>query len=401
MAAVPTPAQRLGLRATALAQEASLAVLVRGALGPLPAPRRPLPAAGEGLGGLWRALSALPLGGRSESGFESTSRVVKHDAWRKHADQVSGLAGRGPTPAGWEEIDGEPMGGGRAPLHALFRPPAAGRPIVLLIHGLYDSKRSRYVLLAADALARSGCGVLLPDMRWHGCLLSPDWLPALGLEESLDLLRWARWAGGRHPGHAAGLLGFSLGALSVIHAAGRAEAAETLTAGAVAVSPPVVLDRTARTLDAEPRFADVGLNAFILKLFQRFLRLRLAQLGITGDLERPFAHFVDWLAPRLSGVAAGLTGERLLDLADPGPALAACHVPLLLVAARNDPIFSELTAAELARRVKANPYVHLVETPGGGHVGHLGTYPAWMAEVLHLFFGTTPRLLPRPDPLPM
>jgi predicted alpha/beta-fold hydrolase len=247
------------------------------------------------------------------------------------------------------------------------------------------------VRLAAGALAGAGCGVVVPDMRWHGELLAPEWLPTLGREEARDLLAWARWAAARHPGHPVGLLGFSLGALAAIHAAGAAEAAAALPAGGIAVSPPVALDRTARVLDTDPRLADLGLNAFIFELFQRFLRLRMAALGIRDGLERPFARFLDWLAERLPGLPLGAGGQRLVDLADPGPALAACRVPLLLLAARNDPIFTELTAAELARRAQANPCVHLLETPGGGHIGQLGTYPAWTAEVLHRFFATTAR----------
>ncbi len=387
MAPTLTSTQRLRLLLTALGQEAALAAVVRGALAPLPAPRAAPPPAEEGVAALWRALDALPLGGRRESGFASTARVVKRDAWRKHADQFPGLAGRGATPAGWEEIDGARAGPDRAPLHALVRPPAPGRPIVLLVHGLYDSKRSRYLWIAAEALGRSGCGLVLPDMRWHGRLLSGDWLPTLGLAESLDLLCWARWAADRHPGHAVGCLGFSLGTLAVLHALAREEAAETLRAGGIAVSPPVVLERTARVLDAKPRIAAAGLDAFILDLFRRFLRWRMADLGAPDDPERPFARFLEWLSERLPEPPGGHGGGGVLALADPRPAIAASRRPLLLIASHDDPICSLPTAAERAELARGNPLVRLLATPGGGHIGHLGAYPAWMAEVLHLFFG--------------
>lgn len=392
MPAAPSPIQRLRLHLGALLQEAGLAALVRGTLRPLPEPRRPRPPAGGGLAGLWRALSDLPLDARDESGFTSTARVVKGDAWRKQADQVPELAGRGPLPPGWELVDGEPMGAGRAPLHALLHPPAPGRPIVVVVHGLYDSKQSRYVRLAAEALVGGGCGVVVPDMRWHGCLLSREWLPALGREESLDLLAWARWIGRRHRGHPVGLLGFSLGALAVLHALGSAEAPAVLAAGGIAVSPPAALHRVASALDVAPRFADAGLDVFVLDLFQRFLRLRMAALGIAGDAARPFTRFLGWLAEQPALAGPGVDGDRLLDLGEPAAPLAACRCPCLLLSARNDPVFGEGAAVQLALEAQGNPYVHLLETPGGGHIGQLGTYPQWMAEVLRLFFGTTPGL---------
>jgi predicted alpha/beta-fold hydrolase len=57
-----------------------------------------------------------------------------------------------------------------------------------------------------------------------------------------------------------------------------------------------------------------------------------------------------------------------------------------MLASRNDPIYREPTAARLVEQAKGNAFVRVIETPGGGHIGHPGIYPQWMAEILNQFF---------------
>ncbi|HEX2163142.1 MAG TPA: alpha/beta hydrolase [Thermoanaerobaculia bacterium] len=369
----------LALRLGAAASEALLAVAVRGVLRPLPAPAAPSvpPAGGDRLDALWRALAALPPPARRESAFQSTARVVKRDVWRKQADQVPGRAGRGATPAGWEDLAGVATEPGRPPLHGLLRPPRDDGRVAIVVHGLYDSPRSRYVRVAGEWLARQGLGVLQPDMRWHGRLYSREWLPTLGLEEAGDLAAWARWLRGRWGARPVTLVGFSLGALAVVQALARPDAGD-LFAGGVVFSPPGALPGVLAALDAPPRWR-TGLEAVVPLTFQGLLAVRMARLGIDGGARGRFRGFLDWLAPR---VGEGGTADELLARADPLPALARCRRPLVLVSSLDDPVLPAPIPAGRGGAVPAAPTVLSLHTGSGGHIGHFGTHPEWCAELL-------------------
>lgn len=371
-------------RLAVLPAEFALAVTVPGRLRPLPDPRLPLPRGIADAAGLWRALAALEPPSRRESAFVSTSRTAKGDLWRKRADQEPVLAGRGEPPPGFETVDGLDAGAGRAPLHAVVRPPREGRGGVIVVHGMYDSKVSLYVRRAGEWLARQGWGVALVDMRWHGRLLSKDWLPTLGLQESRDLVAWAGLLRERWGGAPVGLLGFSLGALAVIHALARPEAGGAFRLGGAALSPPASLGRALRGLDREVSLRRSGLEASILHMFQRLVRRRMAQWGLEARAPRPFGRFLEWLVPRLPEAPGSVAA--FLDRADPRARLAASRRPLLVVSSRDDPVFPEGTAAELTRQARDHPGVRVVPTDAGGHIGHMGTWPVWTAELLHRFF---------------
>ncbi len=381
----------LQVRISSFLAEAALSVMGYGSLRPLPSPHLPIPGDVRCLADLWDHVESIPRRHRDESAFRSTIRVAKGDLWRKWADQYTRLARNGPAPPGFERIEGLVMGPPRAPLHALFRPPQPTKPIVIVAHGFFDSKLSRYLLFTAEALVRLGIGVLAPDMRWHGCLLSRDWLPTLGIEEGLDLLEWGRWLQRRHPGHPVGLVGFSLGALDVIHAFSHDPAAEILQAGGIAVSPPASLRQTLRTLDQRARLVDLGLNAFLRRFFQNALTVRMKELGLDVSGRGVFARFLEWMGSHRA-LGSDLTAARLLGRADLLPLLQCCRRPLLVLASDNDPVYLERTAIPLAEGARDNPFVRVIETSGGGHIGQLGTYPQWMADVFNQFFGLAPQV---------
>jgi predicted alpha/beta-fold hydrolase len=259
----------------------------------------------------------------------------------------------------------------------------------MVVHGLYDSKRTRYVEITAAALADAGFGVLAPDMRWHGCLLAKSWLPTLGVEEGADLAAWARWLHARQPDHAVGVVGFSLGALDALHAVGGRDG-EVFDAGVIAVSPPAALGRTLERFDTRAYWRDRGALVLIDRFFRRTLERRMRDLGLDPGAQ-PFAELLAWRAAQ-APPRFGLTPARLIELADPVPKIAAARRPLLLISDRIDPVFSGASVAELARAAAGNRWAHLVETPYGGHIGHPGTYPQWFAEVLVRFFSAAPEV---------
>jgi predicted alpha/beta-fold hydrolase len=348
---------------------------------------------------LWNCISDIPRPATMESGFRSTVRAAS--IVRKSKDQDAGSACDGDTPPGFTRkdiaVDSE-----HPPLHALFfAPPAESRPIVIVVHGLFDSKLSRYVWITADLLRREGFGVLAPDMRWHGCLLARAWLPTLGIREGGDLVAWAAWLRREHPGHPIGLVGFSIGGLAVLHALGEPEAADVFDAGVIAVSPAAALPRTAAALDSKAFFLDAGFTSVLRWSFRHYLRLRLKPLSVP-ERGGVFASFLQWLAgqnPLGSGVT-GLTVEEFLKLADPAPMVAASRRPVLILTTDNDPILSMAGSTELSLAARQNGYARVIETPFGGHIGQAGLYPEWMSALLATFFRLAPAVPPAPVPAP-
>ncbi|MGZ9275856.1 MAG: alpha/beta hydrolase [Candidatus Limnocylindrales bacterium] len=103
--------------------------------------------------------------------------------------------------------------------------PAAdpGAPAVVVVHGHTACKRDPAVLLPAGMLHRAGLSVLLIDLRDHGDSTREDGRYAGGTEEYLDVLGAWDWlqAEGGIPADRIGLLGISLGAATVLIAAGE------------------------------------------------------------------------------------------------------------------------------------------------------------------------------------
>jgi uncharacterized protein len=103
--------------------------------------------------------------------------------------------------------------------------PAAGdtaAPCVVLVHGYASSRCDPAILLAAGMLHRHGFAVLAIDLRNHGASGRTGGRHAGGIREHADVLGawdWLVRERGRAPGRV-GLFGISLGAASVLIAAG-------------------------------------------------------------------------------------------------------------------------------------------------------------------------------------
>jgi dipeptidyl aminopeptidase/acylaminoacyl peptidase len=95
-------------------------------------------------------------------------------------------------------------------------------PAVVVVHGFTASRRDGSVLLAAGMLHRHGFAALLIDLRNHGDSGRTGGRHTGGIRESADVLgAWDWLVGAQHlPPERIGLLGISLGAASVVIAAG-------------------------------------------------------------------------------------------------------------------------------------------------------------------------------------
>ncbi len=278
---------------------------------------------------------------------------------------------------------------GRAPLRALFAPPGESSTIVIVVHGIFDSKFTKYVTVTADFLRRQGFGVLAPDMRWHGCLLAPEWLPTLGIEEGQDLVEWARFLKAKYPDSRIGLVGFSLGGLSVLHALGNEDWPTVFEAGGVVFCPASGLPDTLGDLDSPAPLVDYGLNGLFRTAFHGYLRTRTRRLPAPADRICLFRDFLNWLAGQ-PVFGSGSTAESILRKADPAPIVSRIKRPTLVLATSNDPIISRVGTSGLRTAATANPRVYVLETPRGGHIGQIGIWPEWTASLLATFFRYSP-----------
>src|SRR6185295_4078230 len=206
---------------------------------------------------------------------------------------------------------------------------------------LYDSNSNRYVRYTASALADHGFGVVVPDMRWHGCLNGLT--NTLGVLESADLMAWAKAI---RDGQIAsmsnrpiGMIGFSLGALDVIDTASLPEAISRFDAGAIAVSPPAAVDNVRERLD--------GLRTLMGLYFRLTLRMRNRRLGIPFWSREPFRSYLELVAA--SDVTSFHTMDALIAAAEPTRRLANVRRPLLILAAKNDPVLGQGAADAIAK----------------------------------------------------
>lgn len=244
-------------------------------------------------------------------------------------------------------------------------------PIVLLLHGLQGSSRSRYALALARAFERAGWrGAIL---HFRGCSGEPNRLArSYHSGETGDVAYVAGMVRDREPNVPLAAVGVSLGGNVLLKWLGESGASAPLAA-AVAVSVPFLLDRSAERLETG-----------IARIYQWELlySLRRALNEKRRRVELPLA--VEKLA-RLKRmrefddhVTAPLHGFR--DAAhyyaesSARPYLRRVRVPTVLIQARDDPFMTPDVIPEpqeLSASVTLELHAH------GGHVGFVGGKWPW------------------------
>lgn len=128
--------------------------------------------------------------------------------------------------------------------------PHESAPLVIVVHGMFDSSAQTYVRRIGTTLFAAGYSTLLVDMRDHGDTFrgAPKIPTTLGMFEGRDLLTVARQVRGACAEHVSsiGAVGVSGGGLDVISAyAEDGRAGDTqLDGGAVALSPLLDVEMT-------------------------------------------------------------------------------------------------------------------------------------------------------------
>jgi predicted alpha/beta-fold hydrolase len=334
---------------------------------------------------LWSCVGA-PDSAKLEGGFASTLRIATGELTRRVVlNQTPSLSCNTAPWSGFEHVSQAVAGADR--LEAFVHAGDPVQPVVFVVHGLYDSNSNRYVRYVASALAAHGFGVVVPDMRWHGCLIGLT--NTLGILESADLMAWAKAIRDGQirslAGRPIGLIGFSLGALDVIDTASLPESTTRFDAGAIAVSPPAAVAEVRRRLDR--------LRTPMALYFRFTLRLRNRRLGIPFWSRQPFQSYLDSVAA--SHVTPFPTMDDLIGAAEPARRLANVRRPLLILAAKNDPVLGQVAADAIAKAADSLPYVHVIETDEGGHIGIIGRDPQWFVNAMTNFFANARYVSPQ------
>ena len=235
-------------------------------------------------------------------------------------------------------------------------------PLVLLLHGLEGSARRSYASEAYRQLARRG--VRAVGMNFRSCsgeLNRTNKLYHAGKTD--DVATVISWLDNLFPHAAKGLVGFSLGANTLLKYLGE-QGEDTPIQAAAAVSPPFDLARIAHAFH-------LGSGRPYAARFMKSLRhkaLNHAHLNGSGiDIQRvlnakTMAEFDD-------AVTAPLHGFRDADdyytRNSSGQFLPAIRVPTLVVRAMDDPFFgSDIPHMALAANENLLPLL----VPYGGHV---------------------------------
>jgi uncharacterized protein len=267
----------------------------------------------------------------------------------------------------WELADGDFLD-----VDHLEGPAAA--PLLVVLHGLEGSSSSHYVRgLLAQARKRGWRGMAL---NFRSCSGEPNrLLRSYHSGETGDLAEAVgRVRAGSGPPPLL-IAGCSLGGNVLVKWLGE-QGAEAKVRAAAAISVPFDLKECARALDAPGAMSFVYRSRFLHSLKRKALAKARTFSGIDAARVRSARTLFEF-DEALTGPVHGFAGaEDYWAQSSSGPFVARVRVPLLLLAAEDDPF---IPAACLPRKAAAaNPCVTLETWPRGGHLGFVaGPYLPW------------------------
>jgi predicted alpha/beta-fold hydrolase len=255
----------------------------------------------------------------------------------------------------------------------------AGRPGLIVVHGLFSSRRFDYVRdIAVRAFFEWGFNVAAIDLRSFGLTNLTSQAPtSAGWKEGEDVLAGARYM--KELGATTvGALGISLGGSSVLGACHLEGADEALDGGILAVSPPGDPHAMARRLSRHLPRTD---PAYLLNEgFWAMLRSRIRQSG--------WEHVHDFVDPleTISAPYYEVEPEELWHRAAAREHIADAKVPVLVLHPKDDEVIPVEQARELAAAARGNDLVRVWILPGGGHGAIDAIDRRWYFAVLRGFF---------------
>jgi len=246
------------------------------------------------------------------------------------------------------------------------RPAGTARGDLVMVHGLEGSGESAYIRGLSAAALRAGFAAHRFHMRTCGGTerLCQTLYHAGLTSDLLAVLRKFRSQG-------AGpvwLAGFSLGGNVVLKLAGElGEAAHQVIRGVCSVSAPLDLAACARRI-AQPD------NRVYEARFVRAMRKRLCATGRYQAREFAGLRSVWELDDRFTAPSFGFgTAENYYRTQSAIGYLKGLRVPALMIQAKDD-TFVPFSIYE-SREVRENPWIRVVATESGGHLGFIGRAP--------------------------
>ena len=249
--------------------------------------------------------------------------------------------------------------------------PAGAKGEIVILHGLEGSGQAGYMRSLAAAALRAGYAAHRFNMR--SCAGTEDRCNTLyhaGLTS--DLLAFLK-----HLGAPAFLVGFSLGGNVALKLAGElGDSAAGLIEGVCAVSTPLDLARCAARIH-ERR------NYLYEQRFVRNMRRRLRATGRYSKNDLAGLNSVIGIDDRITAPSFGFgNAENYYRTQSALRFLPAIRVPTLLIQAKDD-TFVPFEPFE-SEAVRSNPWIELLATEHGGHVGFVARSPPylWLDETV-------------------
>jgi predicted alpha/beta-fold hydrolase len=255
----------------------------------------------------------------------------------------------------------------------------AERPALIVVHGLFSSRRFDYVRdIAVRAFFEWGFNVAAIDLRSFGMTNLTSQAPtSAGWKEGQDILACARHL--KELGSSTvGALGISLGGSSVLGACHPEGAKEALDGGILAVSPPADPRAMAKRLSKKVPPTD---PAYALNQgFWAMLRSRVRQSGWEDVHD-----FVDPIE-KISAPYYEVEPDELWGRAAAREHIADAKVPVLVLHPTDDEVIPVAQARDLADAARGNDLVRVWILPGGGHGAIDAIDRTWFFAVLRGFF---------------
>lgn len=244
----------------------------------------------------------------------------------------------------------------------------AGRPHLLVLHGLEGTTRSTYAQgLLAQARLKGWSGDLMLFRGCDGEINKARRLYHSGETTDLDFV--VRTLITEHPDISLRLVGVSLGGNVLMKWLGeQGESVPVNVAGAVGVSTPF-------DLAAGSRYLESGLGRQYVNHFMASLKAKtLAKQSVYPDLcdwsrlesARTFWEFDDFVTGPVHGFADALdyyTRSSSIGY------LPSVRTRTLLLNAKDDPFLPPAVLDCVAKLAKGNEFLHVEFTKRGGHVG--------------------------------
>lgn len=247
-------------------------------------------------------------------------------------------------------------------------------PMVLLLHGLEGSAKSKYALQTYRYL--DDMGIASVGMNARSCSGELNRLARMyhsGETGDLDFI--LRMLNERFGGRVRGIVGFSLGGNALLKYLGESgDSISKLVDGAVAVSVPYDLSQGADYLDRPSARIYRGylLGKLRKKVWaKRELMPSFVDAKIASTAEN-FRIFDDAVTSRLHGFSDADDYYRQSSCKQ---FLGGIRVPTLLIQAADDPFQPHTTMPH--REVEENPFLVAAFSKAGGHVGFVGKSTPW------------------------